>query len=830
MTSIRPLILVAALAGASPAIAQSFPAQPLQMVPQPTPDADALANAMRRLGANPRDLFALIEAGELSLKLGDVNAAAALFKRADMIDPMNGRVKAGMARILVSQERPGEALRYFDQATGYGLDPRSFAGDRGLAYDLIGEHDRAQRDYRLALKVADSAEVQRRYALSLGISGKRDAAIAEIDALLRKNDRGAWRARAFILAMNGDVPGAEKIAQTMMPQGMGAALGPFFTRLASLPQGDRAFAVHFGELRPTPARLADARLTPPLPVLGPDPTAPVQVAAVTPRAAPVKRDRRAERAEARRVQLAQRAADKARRQEARRVQLAQREAARRGTRVADGVAYGPSRAVVQPLPGRTLASRPPVQTAALVPTTIPRAAAPAPTPVVATPTPAPTASTAYARTTAAPVPSALGSEFPSASVATPTPAASVPVAPPTATPMQVASVPAVVAAGAAASASGATPPPSSGTPTAPASVAPTAAPTQVATVLGPPNAPTPLDAPAATQSAALTPRTPATPQPGFSTFPATPPQTTVAAATTLATPAQASFVGGASSPVPPATASSTITAAPPVVAKMNEDTILARIMAGISIPAEELGVGPVRPPAPAPGTTVATPASIASAEEARRNAEDARRAQQANTVAKPAGVAATRPAAKTTKVAAAAEPDVPATAAKPGTRAARAATEDAALAKPGSKTAKTLAKTEAEPLDPKAAARKAAADKKAAEAKKLGDAKKAEEKKKAAEEARLAKADPPRIWVQVAGGANEGDLPKAWGAVKAKAPALAGKAAYSTPLRATNRVVTGPFKTDAEARAFVNTLAKQGISAFPFTSEKGQKMTKLGGK
>ena len=128
--------------------------------------------------------------------------------------------------------------------------------------------------------------------------------------------------------------------------------------------------------------------------------------------------------------------------------------------------------------------------------------------------------------------------------------------------------------------------------------------------------------------------------------------------------------------------------------------------------------------------------------------------------------------------------------------------------------------------DPK----KLAAERKAAAAKKLADAKKAEEAKKAAEEAKAAKAEPSRIWVQVAGGANKDDLPKAWAAAQKKADALKGKTAYTTPLRFTNRVVTGPFKTDAEAREFINTLAKQGVSAFAFTSEKGQKMTRLPAK
>lgn len=91
-----------------------------------------------------------------------------------------------------------------------------------------------------------------------------------------------------------------------------------------------------------------------------------------------------------------------------------------------------------------------------------------------------------------------------------------------------------------------------------------------------------------------------------------------------------------------------------------------------------------------------------------------------------------------------------------------------------------------------------------------------------------AKTDPSRIWVQVAGGANEESLAKAWKGVVAKAPAaMKGKRAWTTPLRATNRVLAGPFKTSAEAQAFVNMLGKAGVSGFVFTSEAGQKVTKL---
>lgn len=93
------------------------------------------------------------------------------------------------------------------------------------------------------------------------------------------------------------------------------------------------------------------------------------------------------------------------------------------------------------------------------------------------------------------------------------------------------------------------------------------------------------------------------------------------------------------------------------------------------------------------------------------------------------------------------------------------------------------------------------------------------------------KGEPARVWVQVAGGANEGDLKKAWAALQSKAPDLfRGRQGWTTPLRATNRVLTGPFKSDDEAQAFVNRMAKAGLSGFVFTSTKGQKVERLGAK
>lgn len=208
--------------------------------------ADDLSNFLRRLNDNPKDLTALIGAGEAALVLQDGNAAIGFFGRADEISSRNGAVKAGLARSLLLVENPREALRLFDDATDLGVPDVDVAGDRGFAHDLRGDARRAQRDYALALTKGENDEVTRRYALSLGISGDREPALQLLNPLLYKRDQGAWRARAFVLAMTGDLPGANAIVRQVMPEKLATAMAPFLQRLATLKPMEKAMAVHLG--------------------------------------------------------------------------------------------------------------------------------------------------------------------------------------------------------------------------------------------------------------------------------------------------------------------------------------------------------------------------------------------------------------------------------------------------------------------------------------------------------------------------------------------------------------------------------------------------------
>ena len=864
------LILLAVAGMSGPVVAQTV---------QENSDADALAADMRLLAANPLDVEALITAGEITLRMGDTTASATFFGRAERIDPLNPRVKAGMASLMLRAERPGEALRRFRDAETRGLDPRKFAADRGLAYDLIGEQERAQRDYRLALQAGPDDEVTRRYALSMAISGRTAEAMKLLDPLLRRGDRAAWRDRAFVLAMGGDQAGARKIADTMMTPGLGAGLMPFFQRLPQLSPIDRAFAVTFGDVRATPERLADARLAPPMAKLGPDPTAPKPVA-VAEQVVQVGRDGRQHKRKDRGRDRDRALAAVATPVPAEISALPPPPAART-TPVApsvavvqplpaarDGARSIPSTAMVQPLPGTR--GRTEVATATpppALPSTPPPAPAPAPSSGTPTPPVEVAANVARRRPPLVYAPGRLTPTLPPGSsrapvaVVTPQPVPSAPAgASPASTPpkdrVAAEAAPVEIAASQPPAPAGASP--AEPSPAAPVVRSDTPAAAPIVSYPTPPAVTPPVS------TGASAPSQPPQPVEGTTAPIVVPPPQAVASAPVSSEPKPgvADQPSPAEAGVPPRTS----------VAHSSEDSVLARIIAGIDVPGSELGVAPMpqRParPAAAPPAPAPEPAGEATARAAPPRADTARTSSSGKRAAATDEAETASRAGKKGAV----ETDGTDMASGPGrakdTRKAGKASRDDASGKDasvagGSKGRKgedtTAAAETCPPVDDtktgrkgRAAARPVAAATRSQRGKAIRcpapDARDAADDRNgkdqsardrtrrdaasrdaaADKDSKGTRGDTARIWVQVAGGANEDTLNKAWAAQKAKAPELfRGRQGWSTPLRATNRVLTGPFKTAEEAQDYVNRLAKAGVSGFVFTSAKGQKVERL---
>ncbi|WAT19038.1 tetratricopeptide repeat protein [Aurantiacibacter sp. MUD11] len=247
----------------------SVPAGAQEIVQQlPDPATETLNDALRRLSRNPESVPALVAAGRASLDLDDVEAARGFFTRAQNVAPEDGRVLVGLALVAVRRGEPVTALQLFENADAAGEPMAPYAAERGLAYDLVGRNDRAQRLYRLALSQRETPEVLRRLALSYAIGGNADAAEATLLPLLQRQDRAAYRTRAFALAIQGREEEAIAITETMLPQRLAMRLAPYLRYMPNLTRAQQAAAANLGRFpaanevgRDTPAIAALAQST-----------------------------------------------------------------------------------------------------------------------------------------------------------------------------------------------------------------------------------------------------------------------------------------------------------------------------------------------------------------------------------------------------------------------------------------------------------------------------------------------------------------------------------------------------------------------------------------
>ncbi len=759
------------LCGAAAGLAQAPVSAPVS-APMPglalNDPAERLSGYMRTLAGDPANVVALNGAGRAALEIGDVNGALGFYGRAAQAAPQNGAAKAGLAAALVQLEQPRRALPLFAQAVQLGVPTATIAADRGLAYDLIGDGASAQRDYAVALAASDTDETRRRYALSLGIVGERDKALDLLDPLVRRRDPAGWRARAFVMALTGDTAGAGSIVEAMMPS-QSAAMAPFLGELARLSPAQKAAAVNFGDMPAAGvAGGAGTQLAARDPTPLPNPVRsppPVFVPPATARQTPA--------------------------------------AAPLGPPAADTSPPRPAAAIVRPAP-IVIATAAPTRGYAVTPLPPPAAAPPSAAPLRVTPA-----------QVAAVVPQPVAPER--VAVAAPQLVVSAPVAP--------AAAPAPLPA-----------PERTAAPSAPADevrpgVSDALTSPSAAVFIGPPApepVPTPAPASAAASAAAPVPPLAVTP------VPAPPPPPLSSAPVRIATVA-----------LPPAT----IAAPPPDRLALAEAPPARRAVPTAAV-AEPGRVGPFRtvakreideqrtrlaaPDEPAGKDGASSGTRAAKAKPGKHEDAVAPSAKKAKDADADDDRATSRRPSRGEKTAADDDDKMTPSRSRPAKAADRSGDADPAPAKGKSGRSRSTEAKAASDDDDTASSTSSRTKSKRGKASDAAPEKPAT--KPAAKQGKAADpddgADRParggRVYVQVAGGANKDDMPKAWAQVKRKAPGLLkDKTPSTTPLRFTNRLLVGPFKDADEAQRFVNKLAGRGMSGSIFTSAGGQKIEKV---
>ncbi|HNJ47785.1 MAG TPA: SPOR domain-containing protein [Novosphingobium sp.] len=240
--------VAALLVGAAQVQAQSAPTVS-QPVVQAIPGGESmkLNDALNRLAKDPRDVAALVDAGKASLDIGDTDAAIGFFQRAAVLAPADPRAKAGLAGAYIRKKDPFSAIPLFEEAAAVGrLEPDRLA-DRGLAYDLVGDGAKAQEFYRQSLAQAPSDEAARRLALSQAIAGDRRGMEVTLAPLLQRQDKAAWRTRAFGLAILGYADEADAISRQNLPADKAGAMSAYLRYMPRLTPAQQAAAANLGQ-------------------------------------------------------------------------------------------------------------------------------------------------------------------------------------------------------------------------------------------------------------------------------------------------------------------------------------------------------------------------------------------------------------------------------------------------------------------------------------------------------------------------------------------------------------------------------------------------------
>lgn len=249
MVSRLPILAMsAALLGGLPVAvaAQETISQPVVQA-LPAPEVQRLNRALVALAKSPRDRDTLIEAGQASLGVEDLEAAIGFFGRAADVDPGHPGAALGLGSVYLRAGRAGEALQQFERALASGADERTVLTDQALSFDLIGEQATAQTAYARALALDPrNDEARRRLAVSYAISGNRARFEETLRPLLDKRDMAAQRARAFGLAIMGESDRATVIVEQVMPRDLATRLVPYLGYMPRLTKPQQAAAANLG--------------------------------------------------------------------------------------------------------------------------------------------------------------------------------------------------------------------------------------------------------------------------------------------------------------------------------------------------------------------------------------------------------------------------------------------------------------------------------------------------------------------------------------------------------------------------------------------------------
>lgn len=154
--------------------------------------------------------------GDTLIELGAHDQAAEIFQQSLKRDGDSPAARLGYARTLVALKRPESAIPHYEAVMRSARSNLQAHNGLGVAHDLSGQHQAAQKVYRDGLAIApDSMLLRNNLGLSLALAGQHKDAIELLKAVADEPGARAQNRQNLALAygLAGDLASAERISR-----------------------------------------------------------------------------------------------------------------------------------------------------------------------------------------------------------------------------------------------------------------------------------------------------------------------------------------------------------------------------------------------------------------------------------------------------------------------------------------------------------------------------------------------------------------------------------------------------------------------------------------
>ncbi len=207
---------------------------------------EAAAVYRRAMSADPNSPLPPAALGDTLRQLKRYDEAEQVYRQVLERNPYSGMSLQGYGILLIERNQPDAAISMLTPAVDEDAADHRVFNVLGIAYDALGDHTQAQANYMAGLEQQpDSKSLRNNLALSLVLQERYDAAIEQVQGLLTGTDADEpyLHNLALVYGLAGRIENAAALLRQMLPEADVANNLAYYQNLRALPPDRRRTAI-----------------------------------------------------------------------------------------------------------------------------------------------------------------------------------------------------------------------------------------------------------------------------------------------------------------------------------------------------------------------------------------------------------------------------------------------------------------------------------------------------------------------------------------------------------------------------------------------------------